>query len=81
MPFDKLRECLAVEKNIGATVVVRALSFSFLFRSDVIGVIKSVSDLTKVNAKDGRQLEKRNIALVDTTNHQVSLTIWEDMVS
>lgn len=56
-------------------------SLNFLSCSDVIGIVKSVGDVTELNTRDGRQMEKRDIALVDTTNHQVLLTLWGDMVS
>ncbi|XP_022901411.1 replication protein A 70 kDa DNA-binding subunit [Onthophagus taurus] len=44
---------------------------------DVIGVCKSATDVQTFNAKStGRELKKREVTLVDTTNTGVSLTLW-----
>lgn len=44
---------------------------------DVIGVCKEVSDLTNLTAKStGRELTKRDITLLDSSNAAIQLTLW-----
>ncbi|XP_018574321.1 replication protein A 70 kDa DNA-binding subunit [Anoplophora glabripennis] len=44
---------------------------------DVIGVVKSVSDLQTFQARStGREMKKKEVLLVDQTNTAVTLTLW-----
>ncbi|XP_064861004.1 replication protein A 70 kDa DNA-binding subunit-like isoform X1 [Oncorhynchus nerka] len=43
---------------------------------DVIGVCRSVDDLSSFTAKTGRQQYKRDIHLVDTSGKAVAVTLW-----
>uniref|UniRef100_A0A8K9WQG8 Replication protein A subunit n=1 Tax=Oncorhynchus mykiss TaxID=8022 RepID=A0A8K9WQG8_ONCMY len=43
---------------------------------DVIGVCRSVDDLSSFTAKTGRQEYKRDIHLVDTSGKAVAVTLW-----
>ncbi|KAJ7572056.1 hypothetical protein C8J56DRAFT_1016470 [Mycena floridula] len=44
---------------------------------DVIGVVKEVSDLTSITTKaTSRQLQKRELTLVDRSQYSVRLTLW-----
>jgi len=43
---------------------------------DVIGVCKSVGDVTNLTTRDGRELVKREIQLVDKSSTEVALTLW-----
>uniref|UniRef100_A0A182JRW5 Replication protein A subunit n=1 Tax=Anopheles christyi TaxID=43041 RepID=A0A182JRW5_9DIPT len=46
---------------------------------DVVGMCKDVSDLVQFTAKtSGRELRKREITLVDSSNASVQLTLWGD---
>ncbi len=44
--------------------------------SDVIGVCRDASSLTTIVTKAGKQLSKRDIHLVDRSNHIVNSTMW-----
>ena len=54
-----------------------------LFQSltDVIGVVKNAEDLVTVNTKSNRQVNKRDINLVDDSGRIVRLTLWGTNVS
>ncbi|XP_015920041.1 replication protein A 70 kDa DNA-binding subunit [Parasteatoda tepidariorum] len=43
---------------------------------DVIGVCKSCTDATTLISKQGKELVKREVKLVDRSNKEVSLTLW-----
>lgn len=46
---------------------------------DVIGIVKEVGELGTIKTKkDGRDLAKRNITLVDTTDRAIEVTLWGD---
>lgn len=46
---------------------------------DVIGVCKEVSEVVQFTAKSsGRELKKREVTIVDTSNAAVQLTLWGD---
>lgn len=48
---------------------------------DVIGVVKSTSDVTTIVAKaTNRELKKREMCLVDDTMHSISCTLWGKQV-
>ena len=54
----------------------------FFYFPDVIGVVKSVGDMTTVIGKQSnREIKKRDISLVDDDRVQVRLTIWGNDVS
>ena len=60
---------------------IHLLSIFFYF-PDVIGVVKSVGDMTTVIGKQSnREIKKRDISLVDDDRVQVRLTIWGNDVS
>ncbi|CAN0442236.1 unnamed protein product, partial [Ectocarpus sp. 12 AP-2014] len=63
--FVKLNEMEAIEAN-------KVL--------DVIAVVKSVEDHAQfVSSRAGKQLDKRNLVLVDDTCTEINLTLWGDM--
>lgn len=43
---------------------------------DMIGVIKEAADCVGFTSKAGRQLKKRQIVLVDDSNHEIHVTAW-----
>lgn len=45
---------------------------------DVIAVVKDVSDPVSLTSKAGKNLLKREIVLVDSSNASISLTLWGD---
>lgn len=52
----------------------------FISNSDVIGVVKTVSEPQKIMTKKQEELTKREIQLVDELNKAVSLTLWGEKV-
>lgn len=59
-------------------ILTLCLILDILSRSltDVIGVVKNVEDLVTVNTKSNRQVNKRDINLVDDSERIVRLTLW-----
>jgi replication factor A1 len=46
---------------------------------DVIGIVQAVGEVSTIKTKkDNRDLQKRNITLVDTTDRSIELTLWGD---
>lgn len=43
---------------------------------DVIGVVKSADEIRSLTSKQGRELKKRDIILVDESQVQIRLTLW-----
>ncbi|XP_056613612.1 replication protein A 70 kDa DNA-binding subunit [Triplophysa dalaica] len=43
---------------------------------DVIGVCKSVEDVTRITTKNSREVSKRNIQLIDMSSRVIQLTMW-----
>ncbi|KAA0702043.1 Replication protein A 70 kDa DNA-binding subunit [Triplophysa tibetana] len=43
---------------------------------DVIGVCKSVDDMTRITTKNSREVSKRNIQLIDMSSRVIQLTMW-----
>jgi replication factor A1 len=48
---------------------------------DVIGVVKSTSDVTTITVKStGKELAKREICIVDDSNCAINVTLWGSQV-
>lgn len=45
---------------------------------DVIGIVKDVGPVAEIMSKAGKQLFKRDIALVDDSNAEIKCTMWND---
>lgn len=45
---------------------------------DVIGVVTTVGPVSEIMSKAGKQLFKRDISLVDDSNAEIKLTIWNE---
>merc|ERR1712187_1095148 len=45
-------------------------------RVDLCGIVASFKPISTVNAKDGRELTKRDITLVDDTANSMAVTLW-----
>ncbi|XP_061902924.1 replication protein A 70 kDa DNA-binding subunit-like isoform X2 [Entelurus aequoreus] len=45
---------------------------------DVIGVCEEVGDVAVINTKAGRQTQKRELTLTDSSGKRVTLTLWGD---
>ena len=61
--FRKLNEIAGMDKD---TVI------------DVIGVVKECKEAEEFTSKQGKQLVKREMAICDETNTQISVTFWGD---
>ncbi|CAM9551130.1 unnamed protein product [Chrysoparadoxa australica] len=81
--FDTNSEILAVADD----QEIKSMSFEFVKIGDidnsepnsiidVIGVVVSVGDVSIIQTKAGKEVEKRNITLADDTNCQISMTLW-----
>jgi len=49
--------------------------------TDVIGIVKGVEDVRSLTSKQGKELKKRDIHLVDESQVQIRLTLWANDVS
>eukprot|EP00029_Vermamoeba_vermiformis_P008576 TRINITY_DN4060_c0_g1_i1.p1 TRINITY_DN4060_c0_g1~~TRINITY_DN4060_c0_g1_i1.p1 ORF type:complete len:640 (+),score=209.03 TRINITY_DN4060_c0_g1_i1:32-1921(+) len=79
-----------VQRIDGANVRVPKVHYSFVNIDqisdvnaneviDVIGIVKDQGELGSVKTKkDGRDLAKRNVTLVDTTDRAIDVTLWGD---
>ena len=45
---------------------------------DVIGIVNRAGECTHLTSKAGKELDKREIYLVDDSNNEISLTLWAD---
>lgn len=45
---------------------------------DVIGVVRDVGPVSEITSKAGKQLFKRDISLVDDSNAEIKLTMWNE---
>lgn len=52
------------------------IDFLKYLNKDVIGVVQSVSDVSEITTKTGKQLQKRELTLVDMSQTEVRLTLW-----
>lgn len=48
---------------------------------DVIGVCKSVDEVTRLTTKTNREVSKRTINLIDMSGKLVTVTLWGEEVS
>jgi replication factor A1 len=48
---------------------------------DLLAVVKSFTDVSELNMKDGRSISKRDLVLVDDSGSDVRLTLWGDSAS
>jgi len=49
--------------------------------ADVIGVVKSADEVRALTSKQGRDLKKRDITIVDESQVQIRMTLWANDVS
>lgn len=49
--------------------------------TDVIGVCKSVDDITRLTTKSNREVSKRTLSLMDMSGKVVTVTLWGEEVS
>ncbi|KAH9323024.1 hypothetical protein KI387_017663 [Taxus chinensis] len=69
IPFNKFHFVLLGEiTNLEASIMI-----------DVIGIAWFVSDLQTLSRKDGSELKKRTIQIIDTSNYAIDVTLWGDL--
>jgi len=76
-------------KNVPAVIVVLtvvvvaniSLQMCVIVLTDVIGIVKSVDDVRNLTSKQGKELKKRDVCLVDESQVQIRLTLWANDVS
>lgn len=51
-----------------------------LLSLDVIGVCKTVEDVSRITTKNSRELSKRTLHLIDTSGKVVAATLWGEEV-
>lgn len=58
-------------------------SFCFLpsLSTDVIGVCKTVDEVTRLTTKTNREVSKRTVHLMDMSEKVVTVTLWGEEVS
>lgn len=64
--------CNYISSNIAHNYVLLSL--------DVIGVCKTVEDVSRITTKNSREVSKRTLHLIDTTGKVVAATLWGEEV-
>ena len=47
---------------------------------DIIGVCRTVEDVSRITTKTSREVSKRALNLIDTTGKAVTVTLWGEEV-
>jgi replication factor A1 len=87
MTFSSETEVIPCDDSEAVNLNLPSLNFSFIPISqleghqpnstiDVIGIAKSVDDMRMLTSKQGKELKKRDIVLVDESQVQIRLTLW-----
>ena len=67
---------------VTGVVLLRSIRAYLLHLSDILGVVKSVSDIsTVIGRQSQKEVTKREIQLVDQSGMVVNLTLWGTNVS
>ncbi|OAF71643.1 hypothetical protein A3Q56_00617 [Intoshia linei] len=83
--FNDKTELLAVddaESSKCPLITYNFISFGNLLNNeanthhDVIGIIHNINDCVSLTSKNGKELTKRDLILVDDTNYNLKCTIW-----
>ena len=75
---------MKISNNPDVIVTFRLITNSIIFATtlDVIGVLKSVGDITSIITKVAqKQLSKLELSIVDQGLLQINLTLWGTQVS
>lgn len=48
--------------------------------TDVVGIVKSAEEIRMLTTKQGKELKKRDIILVDESQVQIRMTLWANDV-
>lgn len=65
----------------GCGIEKQMLSALYILFSDVIGVCKSVDDISRLTTKSNREVSKRTLSLMDMSGKVVTVTLWGEEVS
>lgn len=72
--LDKWHFHLEPIRKCGSSLIVNLCTVCLC--TDVIGVCKSVEDVTRITTKNSREVSKRNIQLMDMSSRVIQLTMW-----
>lgn len=64
-----------------ALVLTDLCNADLFWITDVIGVCKSVDEVTRLTTKTNREVSKRTLSLMDMSGKMVTVTLWGEEVS
>lgn len=70
-----------VNREIDPVPTANVLYRFMFFVTDVIGVCKSVDEVTRLTTKSNREVSKRTLNLMDMSGKVVTVTLWGEEVS
>lgn len=70
-----------VNRKIDPVSNANVLYRFMFFVTDVIGVCKSVDEVTRLTTKSNREVSKRTLNLMDMSGKVVTVTLWGEEVS
>lgn len=70
-----------VNRKIDPVSNANVLYCFMFFVTDVIGVCKSVDEVTRLTTKSNREVSKRTLNLMDMSGKLVTVTLWGEEVS
>lgn len=70
-----------VNRKIDPVSTANVLYRFMFFVTDVIGVCKSVDEVTRLTTKSNREVSKRTLNLMDMSGKVVTVTLWGEEVS
>lgn len=70
-----------VNRKIDPVPTANVLYRFMFFVTDVIGVCKSVDEVTRLTTKSNREVSKRTLNLMDMSGKVVTVTLWGEEVS
>lgn len=68
-------------QSIQSYLVMLACNIDLFFIADVIGVCKTVEEVTRLTTKSNREVSKRTLSLMDMSGKVVTVTLWGEEVS
>ncbi|KAK2196691.1 bifunctional Replication factor A [Babesia duncani] len=60
---------------------IKSSSSNTPFTVDILGIVRSVGPEVKLTTKAGKEILRRSIILVDDSNYELELTLWEPLTS
>ena len=69
------------EKERDGLCALLTCNTDLFFIKDVIGVCKTVEEVTRLTTKSNREVSKRTLSLMDMSGKVVTVTLWGEEVS